>query len=91
MPYLFGWRAINPKVSQRGEKTGQRERDRYRLTARILGIFSPSSVQEEAGGSTLVLSAVSCEWNTERIWMLLFSNMRISLTRRLPGIYLNSC
>lgn len=65
-----------------------RERDRYRLTARILGIFSPSSVQEEAGGSTLVLSAVSCEWNTERIWML-FSNMRISLTRRLPGIYLN--
>ncbi len=66
------------------------ERDRYRLTARILGIFSPP-VQEEARGSTLVLSAVSCEWNTERIWMLLFSNMRIGLTRRFPGMYQNSC
>lgn len=43
---LFGWRAINPKVSPRGAKTGQRERDTPVLInstdiGNIQPIFSP--------------------------------------------------
>lgn len=76
-------------MGKRPEREG--ERDRYRLTARALGIFSPSSLPEGAVGSTLFLAnGIQLCVFFERSWMHLFSNMRISLTRRLPGIYLNS-